>query len=87
VPARFTIRPDGSMTPPTITVPAHLPIELVVISGNGRGHRAALRGISLAVPAHGQASTLIRGLAAGSYPIRVDGASRAALVIGGAPGP
>jgi hypothetical protein len=87
VPARFTIEPGGRATPPTITVPPHFAVELIVVSGDGRPHRAVLHGESLPVPVQGQASTLLRSLPAGSYPLRVDGARRGTLVIGGSPGP
>jgi hypothetical protein len=87
VPATFTIKPGGAVTPPTITVPPQFPVQLTVISADGREHHAVLHGESLVVPARGKASTLIRGLRAGSYPLELDGARRGVLVIGGAPGP
>jgi hypothetical protein len=86
VPARFTIQPGGSVTPPTITVPAHFAVELTV-SSSGPAHRITLRTTALSVPAHGQATTRINGLRAGSYALKVDGAPKALLVIGGSPGP
>jgi hypothetical protein len=89
VPARFTILSSGSVSPPTVTIPAHLPVELIVIS-NGGAHRITLRTphpTTLTVQAHGQAEKLIDGLPAGSYPLHVDGAAKAVLTIGGAPGP
>jgi hypothetical protein len=42
---------------------------------------------ALAVPAHGRATVLLRGLGLGRYALDVDGVARGALVIGGAPGP
>lgn len=87
VPARFTITAGGGVTPPTVTVPAHFAVGLSVTSGDGRPHRAVLRGNSLAVPVHGHASRLLRGLPAGSYPLKVDGVPRGMLTIGGSPGP
>jgi hypothetical protein len=86
VPARFTIRADGSVTPPTVTIPADLPVELIVVS-NRRPHRIALRATTLTVRPHAQAEALIDGLAAGSYPLEVDGVPKAVLRIGGNPGP
>jgi hypothetical protein len=85
VPARFTIAADGSVTPATITIPAHLPVELIVVS-DGQPHRITLR-TTFSVGAHGQAEKLIDGLKAGSYPLKVDGAAKAVLTIGGSPGP
>jgi hypothetical protein len=86
VPARFTIAADGSVTPPTVAIPAHLPVELIVV-GNGHAHRIALRTTTLTVDAHQQAEKLIDGLKAGSYQLKVDGAPKAVLTIGGSPGP
>jgi hypothetical protein len=86
VPARFTILASGSVIPPTVSIPAHLPVELIVVS-NGQSHRIALRTTTLTVRPHAQAEALIDGLAAGSYPLKVDGAPKAVLSIGGSPGP
>ncbi|MBV9604060.1 MAG: hypothetical protein JO027_03070 [Solirubrobacterales bacterium] len=86
VPARFTIAADGSVTPPTITIPAHLPVELIVVS-KLQAHRVRLRTTTLTVPANRQAEALIDHLPVGSYPLFVDREPRALLVIGGAPGP
>ena len=89
VPARFTVTAGGSVSPPVITIPAHLPVELVVVSTGG-AHRITLeapRPATLAVRAHGQAEALIDGLRVGRYPLKVDGAAKATLTIGGAPGP
>ncbi|HEY1733464.1 MAG TPA: hypothetical protein VGG23_03375 [Acidimicrobiales bacterium] len=89
MPARFTILANGSVTPPTVTIPPQLPVELIVVS-NGAAHRITLRTphpTSLTVQAHGQVEKLIDGLRAGSYPLLLDGAARAVLTIGGAPGP
>jgi hypothetical protein len=41
----------------------------------------------MTVRPHAQAERLIDGLAAGSYPLLLDGAAKAVLTIGGAPGP
>jgi len=90
IPATFTIVPGGSLNPPTITAPAHIPVQLTVVSGDGRSHRVVLRTPTphaLAVPAHGHATVSITGLKVGHYALEVDGAVRGALVIGGAPGP
>jgi hypothetical protein len=90
IPATFTIAPGGSLNPPTITAPAHLPVQVTVISGDGRAHKAVLHTPTmyvLAVPARGRASVLIADLKVGRYALDIDGTPRGALVIGGAPGP
>jgi hypothetical protein len=86
VPARFTIAADGSVTPPTITIPADLPVELIVVS-RFQSHRIRLRTTTLTVPANGQAEALIDKLPVGEHPLFVDGEPKALLAIGGSPGP
>ena len=88
--AQFTIRRGGAVSPRQITVPAHIPVELSVVSHDGRAHRVLLRAPGarpFTVPAHGQASRRFNRLAAGVYTLAIDGAKKAALDIGGAPGP
>ena len=90
IPATFTIVPGGSLNPPTITAPAHIPVQVTVVSGDGRSHTVLLGTPTryvLAVPAHGRASVLVADLRIGRYALEVDGTSRGVLVIGGAPGP
>jgi len=86
VPARFTILASGSVAPPTVAIPAHLPVELIVVS-NGQPHRITLRTTTLTVRPHAQAEALIDGLRSGTYPLKVDGAPKAVLTIGANPGP
>jgi hypothetical protein len=86
VPARFTILASGSVSPPTIAIPAHLPVELIVV-GDAHAHRIALRTTTFTIGAHEQAEKLIDGLRTGSYPLKVDGAPKAVLTIGANPGP
>jgi hypothetical protein len=90
LPATFTITAGGSLTPPTVSSPASVPVELTLVSGDGRAHRVVLASAtrrSLAVPAAGRASMLVAGLKVGRYAIVVDGTARGTLVIGVNPGP
>jgi len=90
VPALFSVTSGESVTPPTISVPVAIPVQLTVVSRDGRAHTAVLRSPiphTLAVPAGGRASTLVSGLRAGRYALQIDGADRAALVVGVQPGP
>ncbi|HUA06330.1 MAG TPA: hypothetical protein VMB27_20655 [Solirubrobacteraceae bacterium] len=73
-----------------MTAPAHIPVLLTVVSGDGRAHHTVIRtpvAHELTVPAHGRASVLLTGLKDGRYPLDIDGAPKGALVVGGAPGP
>ncbi len=90
IPATYTIMSGGTLNPPTITAPAHIPVQVTVVSGDGRSHEVVLRTEpprALAVPAHGHATVLIAGLRVGRYTLDVDGKPRGGLAIGGAPGP
>jgi hypothetical protein len=90
VPATFTIRPDGSVSPQSVSAPAFLAVSLTVVSRDGRRHQIVVhtpKSRSLTVSANAPASVLIGGLRAGSYGVDVDGTPRAKLVIGGEPGP
>ncbi|MDQ6744792.1 MAG: hypothetical protein M3Z27_02050 [Actinomycetota bacterium] len=90
VPADFHLTLDGRLRPATISIPAFLAVALSVTSGDARPHTVLVRTPSphtLSVPSHGHASLLIAGLKAGNYAVQVDGRARAALLIGGEPGP
>jgi hypothetical protein len=73
-----------------ISVPASLPIEVTLISGDGDGHHVVLNTPTphtLSVPAHGRASVLVTGVKKGTYVIRVDGATSGSLAVGAQVGP
>src|SRR5437588_677290 len=85
-PANFTISAGGKLSPPAITSPAFVAIELTFASGDGRGHRVVVRTPApqtLLVPAGGRKSVKIAGLRQGSYPIAIDGAVKGSLISGG----
>ena len=82
LPARFTILASGRLSPPAVTVPAHVALELVVVSQSGRAHRALLHipdARPLTVPPKGPAEQLIGALPAGTYPLSIDGRPRGTL--------
>jgi hypothetical protein len=87
IPALYTVTNGGSVIPSTISVPAAIPVELTVLSRDGRAHTATLKGHTLRIPAGGRASVLISGLNAARYPLTIDGRDRGTLVIGTQPGP
>jgi hypothetical protein len=90
VPATFVIGAGGRLSPSTVSSPAFLAVQLTLSSRDGRNHRVEIRApglTSLFVPANGRATIRLRGLRAGRYPLKVDGATRGALLIGGEPGP
>ena len=90
VPATFVVGPGGALSPSTVSAVASVPVELTVISGDGRAHKVILTSPtphSLSVPAGRRASVLVTGLASGRYPISIDGIVKGALVIGFTPGP
>jgi hypothetical protein len=89
VPAAFTAA-GGRLTPPTITVPPFLAVEVALTSGDGKPHRLTLQTPvphTLTAPAGRRAAIRIPGLRAGRYPVLLDGRSAGALVAGGEVGP
>jgi hypothetical protein len=90
VPATFRVVDGGRLSPPTVSAPAFLAIELSVTSADGRAHTVQLkadRTYGLRVPAGGRGSVRLRGQRAGEYPVIVDGRPGGRLAIGGEPGP
>jgi hypothetical protein len=90
LPATFTVRRGGTVTPPSVSSPAFIAIQLTVISGDGKRHQAILRTPTphtVSVPAGGTSRVLIAGQRPGHYALVVDGAPRGAVVVGGEPGP
>jgi len=73
-----------------VSAPAFLAIQITISSADGARHQVALgtpMPHTLSVAAHGHTSLRIPGLRAGRYSIDVDGKPKAALIIGGEPGP
>jgi len=87
IPVRFEVLAGGKLSPPQISIPAKLPIQVTVVSKDGRGHHVVVLTTSLQVPASGQVSRLLPGPRAGRYPVKVDGATAGLLVTGVNPGP
>jgi hypothetical protein len=87
LPADFFVAPDGSLSPRTIAAPAATTILLTVTSHATHPLTVAVAGHSLTVPANGHSSTKVAGLRPAHYPVSVDGARRAAIIVGASPGP
>ena len=90
VPATFTIHSGGKLSPPQVSLPAHLAVQVTVIAADGHSHRVVVMTPSprtLSVPAGGHASVLISGLPTGRYPLELDGTKAGLLVTGAQPGP
>lgn len=89
VPARFSAR-GGALTPPQITVPPFLAVEVSVASGDGRAHTVVVatpRPQRFDVPAGARGAVRLPGLRAGEYAIELDGRAAGTLVVGGEAGP
>ena len=90
IPAAFTIVAGGAVTPPLISVPPKVTIELMVRNHDSRVHRVQLSVAhvpSVSVPAGGSRTTDVSGVAKGNYRLLVDGAPKARIVVGAVPGP
>lgn len=89
VPATFAIR-AGSLTPPAITVPSFLAIEVSVANPDGSERIVVVqtpRPQTLRVPAGERAAIRIPGQRAGTYEITLDGRAAGQLIVGGEAGP
>lgn len=86
VPVDLLVSSDA-VAPPTVTVPAFLPIGLSARSTDGRAHRVTVAGTTVSVPASGTASARLDGLRRGTYEVQVDGRPLGELVAGDEPGP
>lgn len=90
VPASYTVGAGGHLTPPVITVPPFLAVEISVRANDGRAHTLVLQTPAphtLKVDAGRRAAVRIPGLRAGRYPVTLDGRKAGALVAGGEVGP
>jgi hypothetical protein len=73
-----------------VSAPAKIPIQVTLVSADGRVHHAVLRTprpYPVTVPAGGRATVLVPAQLAGRYALDVDGRPRGALIIGVQPGP
>ncbi len=89
IPAAFIIR-AGAVTPPLISVPATVTIELQLRNHDPRAHRVQFSVAHVAtvtVPAHGSTTTDVSGAPKGTYRLLVDGAGKAHIIVGAVPGP
>lgn len=90
VPASFVVTRSGRLTPPAITVPPFLAVEISIRSDDGRAHALVLQTPAphtLQVAAGKRTAVRIAGLRAGRYPVTLDGHRAGALVAGGEVGP
>ena len=90
IPAAFTIAAQGAVTPPLISVPPKVTIELALRNQDSRAHRVQLSVAhfpAVSVPAGGSKTTDVSGVAKGDYRLLVDGAPKARIVVGAVPGP
>jgi hypothetical protein len=90
VPASFVVEPGGRLTPPVITVPPFLAVEISIQADDGKPHRLVLRTPTphmLQVAPGTREAVRIPGLRAGRYPVLLDGHRAGVLVAGGEVGP
>jgi hypothetical protein len=90
IPAAFTIAAGGGVTPPLISAPADVTIELQLHNTDSRAHRVQLsvpHFASISVPAGASKTTDVTGVPKGTYRLLIDGALRARIVVGAVPGP
>ena len=91
IPATFIIRSGGALTPPLISAPADVTIELRLRNEDSKAHRVQLTvphfPPEVLVPAGASATSEITGVRKGTYRLLVDGAAKGRIVVGAVPGP
>jgi hypothetical protein len=90
IPAAFIIGAGGAITPPLISVPPKVTIELLLHNRDTLAHRVQLSVAhfpTVSVPPGGSKTTDISGVSKGNYRLLVDGTTRARIVVGAVPGP
>ena len=90
LPATYTLNPNKTLTPATVSAPKAVPIVLTVISRDPRAATVVVRSNpphTLSVPASGRATTRLGVLKPGTYTVTLDGIPRGALIVGVQPGP
>ncbi|MBJ7519235.1 MAG: hypothetical protein JHC84_06030 [Solirubrobacteraceae bacterium] len=86
VPVDLLVSADA-VAPPTVTVPAFLPLQVTARATDATEHRVMVAGATLTVGASGTASARLDGLRRGTYPVTVDGRALGELIVGDEPGP
>jgi len=90
MPADFVVR-GGKLVPAGISGPAGIPVDVSVVSGDGKAHTLLIavppKPRVLSVAPGGKATVRIPGLKAGAYGITLDGHVAGGLLIGREPGP
>ena len=90
LPAAFAIGSGGAVTPPLISAPAHVTIQLQLHNQDSTAHRVTLsvpRFGGVAVPAHATTTADVSGVPKGTYRLLIDGAARGRIIVGAVPGP
>jgi len=91
VPVELTVKPDGTVTPSTVSVPAFLALDLVVHNETAGSVSAALEGGrpagALEVGSGATGRRRLVGLRKGRYTVRMQGAGTATVIVGVEPGP
>ena len=91
LPATFSLSPQGSLSPASVSAPKNVPILLTIVSRDSRDHQVVVGTRptrKLAVPPGiGRVSAKLGVLPPGTYSITVDGSVRGHLIVGVAPGP
>jgi hypothetical protein len=91
IPASFTIPAgNGQLTPPVISVPKSITIDLRVRNQDSRAHTVqfeAPKRYTLQLAAGASAGTTVAGLPDATYRLLIDGSAKGQIIVGSVPGP
>ena len=90
IPAVFTIRAGGRLSPTVVSVPKNTTILVQATDGDSSAHVLKITGPhagTLAMAPGKTASLTMPGLASGFYLVAIDGRVGARIAVGGSPGP
>jgi hypothetical protein len=90
IPATYTIAADGTLAPPTVSVPAGYTIQVTFVD-HGSAKDTALvhtpKPLDIMIAPGGDSYLLTSHVPKGTYAIDINGTVRGSLVVGAAPGP
>jgi len=90
IPATYTIAADGTLAPPTVSVPAGYTIQVTFVDHGSTKDTALVhtpKPLEIVIAPGGDSYLLTSHVPKGTYAIDINGTVRGSLVVGASPGP